>query len=50
MSSIIANAVRNILQLDPTYTVSQFELTMPYRNKEELGMYLDALRKAGLPD
>jgi len=43
-------AVEDILRIDPKYSVGQFELTMPYKDKEELALYINALRKAGLPD
>ena len=43
-------AVENLLLIDPDYSVGQFALTMPYKDKEELESYLEALRKAGLPD
>jgi tetratricopeptide (TPR) repeat protein len=42
--------VTEILRIDPQYSVGQFALTMPFKNKEELELYLEALRKAGLPE
>jgi adenylate cyclase len=49
-SELARLAVNNLLQLDPDYSVGQFALTMPYKDKEELARYTDALRKAGLPE
>ena len=42
--------VTEILRIDPQYSIGQFALTMPFKNKEELELYLEALRKAGLPE
>ena len=42
--------VTEILRIDPDYSVGQFALTMPFKVKEELELYLEALRKAGLPE
>lgn len=42
--------VTEILRIDPQYSIGQFALTMPYKDKEELELYLEALRKAGLPE
>jgi adenylate cyclase len=43
-------AVTDILRIDPQYSIGQFALTMPFKDKEELKLYLEALRKAGLPE
>jgi len=43
-------AVTDILRIDPQYSIGQFALTMPFKDKEELDLYLEALRKAGLPE
>ena len=43
-------AVTDILRIDPQYSIGQFALTMPFKDKEELDLYLQALRKAGLPE
>jgi adenylate cyclase len=43
-------AVTDILRIDPQYSIGQFALTMPFKDKEELELYLEALRKAGLPE
>ena len=42
--------VTEILRIDPQYSVGHFALTMQYKDKEEFELYLNALRKAGLPD
>ena len=42
--------VTEILRIDPQSSIGQFALAMPFKDKEELDMYLEALRKAGLPD
>jgi len=42
--------VTEILRIEPEYSVGQFALTMPFKDKEELELYLEALRKAGLPE
>ena len=42
--------VGEILRLDPDYKSTQFAMTMPYKDKAQLDRYVDALRKAGLPD
>jgi adenylate cyclase len=41
--------VKEILKLDPHYSVSKFTLSMPFKDKDESEFHGEALRKAGLP-
>jgi len=42
--------VAEILRIDPQYGLDQFALSEPYKDKQKLNEYINALRKAGLPD
>jgi adenylate cyclase len=39
-----------LLKVDPDYNLSGFVSKLPYKNKADLDRYIDALRKAGLPE
>ena len=41
---------REILRMDPAYTVSRYSTPNLYRNKETMEKWAEALRKAGIPD
>jgi TolB-like protein/tetratricopeptide (TPR) repeat protein len=42
-----ANKVK---ELNPKFSVNKLEKTLPYKNQEVKRIYIDALRKSGLPD
>jgi adenylate cyclase len=44
------NAAKQILRIDPNFSVNHYGLMLPYKDQDYLNSYLDALRKAGLPD
>ena len=44
------NAAKQILRIDPNFSVNHYGLMLPYKDQEYLNSYLDALRKAGLPE
>jgi adenylate cyclase len=39
-----------VLEQEPKFNLSYFRTSLPYRNKADLDNYIDALRKAGLPE
>ena len=43
-------AAKKVLEVDPNFSVEHYSKTMPYKNKADLKLHVDALRKAGLPD
>jgi adenylate cyclase len=43
-------AVEEVLRIDPNYSLKYHASTMPYKRQETLDVFVDALRKAGLPD
>jgi adenylate cyclase len=45
-----SQAVKEILRIDPRYSVGKFRLSMPFKDKEELEFHVEAMRKAGLPE
>ena len=44
------SAIADLLTLSPDITVSTTRRQVPWRNPEHTERYLDALRKAGLPE
>jgi adenylate cyclase len=45
-----SKAVQEILRMHPHFTVERHSNIIPFRNQEELDKYINALRKAGLPE
>ena len=45
-----SKAVQEILRTHPHFTVERHSNIVPFRNQEELDKYINALRKAGLPE
>jgi Flp pilus assembly protein TadD len=43
-------AVKKVLELDPSSSVGRASKTAPYKNQADLKLFVDAMRKAGLPD
>jgi len=43
-------ATKKVLRVDPNFSVGIYATTMPLKNQDVLDRYLDALRKAGLPE
>jgi len=43
-------SVVNVLKIDPSVKLSGFISKLPYKNKSDLERYINALRKAGLPE
>ena len=43
-------AVEEILRINPGFSLEYFANTLPSKNQEELDKYINALRKAGLPE
>ena len=41
-------AVEEVLRINPKFSVEDWAKTMPYKNREKLALFGDALRKAGL--
>jgi adenylate cyclase len=44
------NTVDEILRINPNFSLEYYSKTLPYKNQETLDKYIDALRKAGLPE
>jgi len=44
------NRVDEILRIDPNFSLKYYSKTLPYKNQETLDKYIEALRKAGLPE
>jgi adenylate cyclase len=44
-----ATAVK-ILTIDTQFSTSNYAMTLPFKNQEDVDRYINALRKAGLPD
>jgi len=42
--------VREILRMDPAYTIARYTTPNLYRNKKTMGKWAESLRKAGIPD
>ena len=43
-------AVEEVLRIDPNFSLEYFAMTMPYKHQETGDKFIEALRKAGLPD
>jgi tetratricopeptide (TPR) repeat protein len=43
-------AAKEVLRLNPKFSVAQMQRTIPYKNRENAKRFGDSLRKAGLPD
>jgi adenylate cyclase len=43
-------AAEEVLRIDPTFSIKYHATTMPYKRKETGDRFIEALRKAGLPD
>ncbi|NNK84762.1 MAG: tetratricopeptide repeat protein [Desulfobacterales bacterium] len=43
-------AAKQVLRIDPNFSLDYLSKTLPYKNQETLNEYVEALRKAGLPD
>jgi adenylate cyclase len=43
-------AVEEILRINPTFSLEYYANTLPFKNHEKLDKYINALRKAGLPE
>jgi adenylate cyclase len=43
-------AAEEVLRIDPNFSLEYHKNILPYKNQETLNNYIDALRKAGLPD
>ena len=43
-------AVKKVLEIRPSYSVERASKTMPYKNKADLKLIIDTLRKAGFPE
>jgi tetratricopeptide (TPR) repeat protein len=39
-----------VIKIDPDFSTKSLANALPYKNKEHLETYIDALRKAGLPE
>ena len=42
------SAVKEVLRINPKFTIESYAKTLPYRNKADIERYVAALRKAGL--
>jgi hypothetical protein len=43
-------ALAGALKIDPNYNLSGFIRKFPYKDKEDLERYIDALKRIGLPE
>jgi adenylate cyclase len=43
-------ASKEILRINPKFSTVNYVMTLPYKNQDVANKYIDALRKAGLPD
>jgi adenylate cyclase len=43
-------AVDEILRINPNFSLEYYANTLPFKNQEKLDKYINALRKAGLPE
>ena len=44
------SAAKEILRINPKFTLKSYAKTLPYKNKADLNRYVAALRKTGLPE
>jgi adenylate cyclase len=44
------DAIKTVLEITPPYTVKEVARRYPYRTEEDRNRFLDAMRKAGLPE
>ncbi len=42
--------VKKFLEMEPSFTTRRLSKLLPYKNEVDLGRFLDAVRKAGLPE
>ena len=45
-----AVTAEKILQLNPNFSLERYTKTLPYKNKADIDIEINALRNAGLPD
>jgi adenylate cyclase len=45
-----AAAAKEVLRINPKFSLGSYAKTLPYKNKADIELYVAALRKAGLPD
>ncbi len=45
-----SEAAKEVLRIDPKFSIEKYAIDIQYENQEDKKRYLDALRKAGLPD
>jgi tetratricopeptide (TPR) repeat protein len=43
-------AAKEVLRINPKFTLVSYAKTLPYKNKADIERYVAALRKAGLPE
>jgi hypothetical protein len=39
---------KEVVRIDPTFSLKDFEKTIPHKNRDRVKRYVEALRKAGL--
>ncbi|MGD8766125.1 MAG: tetratricopeptide repeat protein, partial [Desulfobacteraceae bacterium] len=44
------SAAKEVLRINPNFTLESYAKTLPYKNKADVERYVAALRKAGLPE
>ena len=44
------NTVDEILRVNPNFSLEYYSKTLPYKNQETLDKFIEALRKAGVPE
>ena len=44
------SAAKEVLRIDPKFTLESYTKTLPYKNKADIERYVAVLRKAGLPE
>jgi TolB-like protein/Tfp pilus assembly protein PilF len=45
-----ADEAKEVLRINPQFTLEAYAMTLPYKNKADIEKYIAALRKAGLPE
>ncbi len=43
-------AAKEVLRIDPKFSIEKYKINIQIENQEDKKRYIDALRKAGLPD